>query len=257
LEKYRKRFNIKHLLIIILVLVIVIGVIISVNQFSFKKEHQPPTALADELPNRYRLIDMDNTGITGDADKDGINDQKDIMLGAKGQLENPARYIHIEEGELNYFQGGDPPENLAICTDIIARAFVEAGFNLKDLVYEDIKDNFDKYPIKEIWNRSFCDPNIDYRRIQNLEIFFNRNAKVLDILFNASDEQNLNSWLPGDVVFFDMDRIGYSDNVGIISDNTTRDGVPKVIYNYIDPGYTVEKDILKEKIITGHYRYPK
>ena len=165
--------------------------------------------------------------------------------------------LHIEEGELNYFQGGDPPENLAICTDIIARAFVEAGFNLKDLVYEDIKDNFDKYPIKEIWNRSFCDPNIDYRRIQNLEIFFNRNAKVLDILFNASDEQNLNSWLPGDVVFFDMDRIGYSDNVGIISDNTTRDGVPKVIYNYIDPEYTVEKNILQEKIITGHYRYPK
>lgn len=237
-------------------LVIVIAVIISVNQFSFKKEYRPPTALSDELP-RYRLIDMDNTGITGDADEDGINNQKDIMLGVKKQLGKPAKNIFLEEGETNYYQGGDPPEDLADCTDIIVRAFLEAGFSLKDLVYEDIKENFDKYPIKEIWNRSFCDPNIDYRRIQNLEIFFNRNAKVFDILFNASDEQNLNSWLPGDVVFFDMDRIGYSDNVGIISDNTTRDGVPKVIYNYIDPGYTVEKDILKEKIITGHYRFPK
>ena len=256
MEKYRKRFNIKHLLIIILVLVIVIAVIISINQFSFKKEYQPPTALADELP-RYRLIDMDNIGITSDEDEDGINDQKDIMLGARKQLENPAKNIFLEEGETNYYQGGDPPEGLSDCTDIIARAFFEAGFNLKDLIYEDIKDNFDKYPIKEIWDRSFCDPNIDYRRIQNLEIFFKRNAKVLDILFNASDEQNSNSWLPGDVVFFDMDRDGYSDNVGIISDNTTRDGVPKVIYNYIDPGYTVEKDILKEKIIKGHYRFPK
>ncbi|MCJ7727580.1 MAG: DUF1287 domain-containing protein [Actinobacteria bacterium] len=256
MEKYRKRFNIKHFLIIILVLVIVIAVIISVNQFSFKKEYRPPTALSDELP-RYRLIDMDNTGITGDADEDGINNQKDIMLGVKKQLGKPAKNIFLEEGETNYYQGGDPPEDLADCTDIIVRAFLEAGFSLKDLVYEDIKENFDKYPIKEIWNRSFCDPNIDYRRIQNLEIFFNRNAKVFDILFNASDEQNLNSWLPGDVVFFDMDRIGYSDNVGIISDNTTRDGVPKVIYNYIDPGYTVERDILKEKIITGHYRFPK
>lgn len=237
-------------------LVIVIAVIISVNQFSFKKEYRPPTALSDELP-RYRLIDMDNTGITGDADEDGINNQKDIMLGVKKQLGKPAKNIFLEEGETNYYQGGDPPEDLADCTDIIVRAFLEAGFSLKDLVYEDIKENFDKYPIKEIWNRSFCDPNIDYRRIQNLEIFFNRNAKVFDILFNASDEQNLNSWLPGDVVFFDMDRIGYSDNVGIISDNTTRDGVPKVIYNYIDPGYTVERDILKEKIITGHYRFPK
>ncbi|MFZ3106229.1 MAG: DUF1287 domain-containing protein, partial [Candidatus Hydromicrobium sp.] len=205
MEKYRKRFNIKHLLIIILVLVIVIAVIISVNQFSFKKEYEPGTALADELP-RYRLIDMDNTGITGDADNDGINNQKDIMLGAKGQLGNPAKNIFLEEGETNYYQGGDPPEDLADCTDIIVRAFFEAGFDLRDLVYEDIKENFGQYPIKEIWNRSFCDPNIDYRRIQNLEIFFNRNAKVLDILFNASDEQNLNSWLPGDVVFFDMDR---------------------------------------------------
>jgi uncharacterized protein YijF (DUF1287 family) len=238
------------------VLVITIAVIISVNQFSFKKEYQPPTALSDELP-RFRLIDMDNTGITGDADEDGINNQKDIMLGVKKQLGKPAKNIFLEEGETNYYQGGDPPEDLADCTDIIVRAFLEAGFSLKDLVYEDIKENFGQYPIKEIWNRSFCDPNIDYRRIQNLEIFINRNAKVFDILFNASDEQNLNSWLPGDVVFFDMDRIGYSDNVGIISDNTTRDGVPKVIYNYIDPGYTVEKDILKEKIITGHYRFPK
>jgi len=256
LEKYRKRFNIKNFLIIILVLVIVIAVIISVNQFSFKKEYQPPTALVDELP-RYRLIDMDNTGITGDEDNDGINDQKDIVLGAKKQLETPAKNIFLEEGETNYYQGGDPPGDLAISGDIIARAFLEAGFNLKDLVYEDIKDNFDKYPLKEIWNQSVCDPNIDYRRIQNMEIFFKRNAKALDILFNSSDEQNLKSWLPGDVIFFDMDKDSYSDNVGIISDNTTRDGVPKVIYNYIEPGYTVEKDILKEKIITGHYRFPE
>lgn len=256
MERNRKRINIRHFLIIILVLFIAIAVIISINKFSFKKEYEPVTALSDLLP-RYRLIDMDNIGITSDADNDGINDQKDIMQGAENQLENPARTIRVEEGENNYFKNGDPPENLAISTDIIARAYLEAGFNLKDLVYEDIKDNFDQYPIKEIWNRSFCDPNIDYRRIQNLEIYFKRNAKILGISFNALDEKNLNSWLPGDVVFFDMDGNGHSDNVGIISDNTTRSGIPKVVYNYIDPGYTVENDILKEKVITGHYRFPK
>jgi len=47
-----------------------------------------------------------------------------------------------------------------------------------------------------------------------------------------------------------------SDNAGIISDCTTRSGVPKVIYNYIDPGYTCQMDILGKKTITGHYRYP-
>jgi len=238
------------------VLLIVIAVIISIKEFSFRKEYEPETALSDELP-RYRLIDMDNIGITGDADNDGINDQKDIMQGAKKQLEDPARTIRVEEGENNYFKDGDPPEDLATCTDIIARAYMEAGFSLKDLVYEDVNNNFDSYPIKEIWNRNFCDPNIDYRRIQNLEIFFERNAKILDIYLNASDEKNLNSWLPGDVIFFDMDGDGYSDNAGIITNNTTRSGVPKVVYNYIVPGYTAERDILKEKIITGHYRFPK
>jgi uncharacterized protein YijF (DUF1287 family) len=256
LEKYRKRFNIKHLLIIILFLLIVIAVIISINEFSFKTEYEPGTALADELP-RYRLIDMDNTGITGDADNDGVNDQKDIMLGAKKQLEKPAKNIFLEKGETNYYQGGDPPEDLADCTDIIARAFMEAGFNLRELVYEDIKDNFNQYPLREIWGQTVCDPDIDYRRIQNLEIFFKRNARAFDILFNDSNNDNLNQWLPGDVIFFDMNRDGYSDNVGIISNNTTRDGVPKVVYNYIDPGYTVERNILKEKVITGHYRFPK
>ena len=256
MEKQKKRFNIKHFLIIILVLLIAIVVIISVKKFSFKKEYEPATALVHELP-RYRFIDMDNIGIAGDADNDGINDQKDIMQGAKKQLENPAKNIFLEEGEPNYYQGGDPPENLAISTDIIARAFLEAGFDLRELVYRDISNNFEQYPVKEIWNQRVCDPDIDYRRIQNLEIFFRRNAENLDILFSASDEENLKSWLPGDVVFFDMDRGGYSDTAGIISDNTTRDGTPKVIYNYTDFGYTVEKDILKEKIITGHYRFPK
>ncbi len=256
MERYRKRFNIKHLLLVILFLFIVIAVIVSVNEFSFKKEHEPGTALADELP-RYRLIDMDNIGITGDADNDGINDQKDIMLGAKGQLKKPAKNIFLEEGETNYYQGGDPPEDLADCTDIVARAFMEAGFSLRELVYEDIKNNFNEYPLREIWGQTVCDPNIDYRRIQNLEIFFKRNAGAFDTVFNGAENGNLDQWIPGDVIFFDMDRDGYSDNVGVISDDTTRDGIPKVIYNYIDPGYTVERNILKEKIITGHYRFPK
>jgi uncharacterized protein YijF (DUF1287 family) len=76
------------------------------------------------------------------------------------------------------------------------------------------------------------------------------------INFDYADFDNLIQWLPGDVVFFDMNEAGYTDNVGIISDFTTRKGVPKVIYNYMDPGYTVEEDILGKTSITGHYRFP-
>jgi len=255
IEENKKRLNIKHLLIIIIILIIIIAIIVSIKNFTLKKTYSPPTSLADQLP-RFRLIDMDEIENSGDRDSDGINDQKDIMLGAKKQLEKPARNIFLEEEEVNYYQGGDPPEELAISTDIIARAFIEAGFDLRELVYEDINENFDEYPLRAIWGQTRSDKNIDYRRIQNLEVFFSRNATHMSISFDSSNIEGLEQWLPGDVVLFDMDGDGFTDAAGIISDSTTREQVPKVIYNYIDPGYTTEEDILREKNITGHYRYP-
>lgn len=252
-----RKFTLKHLIIIIVILIIILGITISISQFTFKREHQPPTALSAILP-RFRIVDLDKAGITADKDGNGINDQKDILLGAKKQLENPAKNIFSEGlNEPNYYNGGDPPQEIALCTDIIARAFKEAGIDIRSLVNEDITNNFNQYPLRQIWGQRIPDSNIDYRRIQNLEIFFKRNSQVLIINFDPADHENLNSWLPGDIVFFDMDKDGYTDNAGILSDKTTRKGVLKVIYNYIDPGYTVERDILEISKITGHFRWDK
>lgn len=256
LETERKRFNIKHLIIIIVVLVIVLAVIISITRFTFKKEYKPRTNLVQQLP-RYRVFDMENIGITTDKDSDGINDQHDILIGAKKQLSIKSTNIFapgVEEP--NYYSGGDPPLEYALSTDIVARSFKEAGFDLSGLVDKDISENFDKYPLKELWNQSFTDPNIDYRRIQNLEVFFSRKAQKLTTSSEMDDRKIIESWLPGDVVFFDMDGNGFTDTAGIVSDATTRDGIPKVIYNHTDPGFTVEEDILTTKKVTGHYRYP-
>jgi uncharacterized protein len=254
-EENKKSLNIRHLLVIIIILIIIIAIIVSIKHFTLKKVYSPPTSLAVQLP-RFRLIDMDRIGDFGDRDSDGINNQKDIMLGAKKQLDRPARNIFLEENEPNYYQGGDPPGELAISTDIIARAFMEAGFDLREMVHEDVNENFDEYPLRKIWGQTKSDKNIDYRRIQNLEVFFSRNATHMSILFDSSDIEGLDQWLPGDIVLFDMDGDGFTDSAGIISDSTTREQVPKVIYNYIDPGYTIEEDILREKNITGHYRFP-
>ncbi len=256
METDNKKFNIKHFLIIIIILAIIFAITLSISQFTFKKVYGPPTALALLLP-RFRVINMDSVSIKTDYDSDGINDQKDILEGAKSQLKNPAANIFKNgNNETNYFNGGDPPAEIAICTDIVARAFREAGFDLSQLVNDDIAGNFGSYPLRINWGQTRPDKNIDYRRIQNLEVFFMRNAASYITVFNFSDTGNLDQWLPGDVVFFDMDRDGYTDNVGIISDFTTRKGIPKVIYNYIDPGYTVQKDILSSSSIKGHYRYP-
>jgi uncharacterized protein YijF (DUF1287 family) len=256
MENYNKKFNIKHFMVIIIILVIILAVTLSISKFTFKKEYSPPTALAALLP-RYRVINMEDISVKTDFDSDGINDQKEILQGAKTQLKNPANNIFKKgNNETNYFKGGDPPVEIAICTDIIARAFREAGFDLSQLVNDDIAKNFVSYPLRINWGQTRPDKNIDYRRIQNMEIFFIRNAKSMVAVFDLSDIKNLEQWLPGDIVFFDMDRDGYTDNVGIISDFTTRKGIPKIIYNYIDPGYTVERDILSASSIKGHYRYP-
>jgi uncharacterized protein len=256
-EEDKRRFNIKHFLIIILVLVIALAIVISIRGFTFNKEYEPSTYLASTLP-RFRLIEMNELGIKSDEDNDGINDQEDILLGAKSQLVPPAKNIFaLGEEELNYYKGGDPPKGLAVSTDIIARAMMDAGFVLMDLVYEDITSNFDQYPLRGIWGQTVCDPNIDHRRIQNLEVFFTRNAISLSTVFNPFSKENLDSWYPGDIILFDMDLDGFTDCAAILSDITTREGIPKVIYNYIEPGFTVEEDILEEKVITGHYRFPE
>lgn len=255
-EPEKKRFNIKHLVIIIIVLLIILAVIISITRFTFKKEYEPKTFLAEQLP-RFRIIDMENIGIKTDKDNDGINDQHDILIGAKKQLSQRSQNIFAEGvDESNYYRDGDPPPEYALSTDIVARSLKEAGFDLRMLVDEDINQNFDKYPLKDLWGQSFSDPNIDYRRIQNLEVFFERNAQKLTTYIDPKDKKNLESWLPGDIVLFDMDRNGFTDTAGIISDFTTREGIPKVIYNHTDPGYTIEKEILTTKKITGHFRYP-
>jgi len=255
MDNQTRKFTLKHFIIIIIILIIILGITISISQFTFKREYKPPTALSDILP-RFRMVDLDKAGITGDEDGDGTINQKEILSGAKKQLEAPAKNIFSEGlNEPNYYKDGDPPPEFALCTDIIARAFKQAGLDIRSLVNEDITNNFDQYPLRQIWGQRTPDSNIDYRRIQNLEVFFKRNSQVLLINFDPANYDNLNSWLPGDIVFFDMDKDGYSDNVGILSDKTTRKGVLKVIYNYIEPGYTIEKDILEISTITGHFRW--
>ncbi|MEI7615650.1 MAG: DUF1287 domain-containing protein [Actinomycetota bacterium] len=251
-----KSFRGVFLIVVLVILLIVFVVILSTGKFNFKKIYEPSTALSEILP-RFRLIDVEKLGGTKDNNNNGVSDAADILKGAKKQLEIKASNIFIEGSEQsNYYKGGDPPPEWALNTDIIARSFKEAGFDLRILINTDIKENFAKYPLKAIWNQSVPDIDIDYRRIQNMEVFFKRNVDSLNIRIDPTNEDNLNTWVPGDVVMFDMDGDGYTDNIGIISDSTARNGTPKVIYNYIDPGYTDQTNILSSKIITGHYRYP-
>lgn len=170
-----------------------------------------------------------------DEDGDGIDDYTDILEGAKLEAERKPRY------KSEYYVGGYPPDDEGVCTDVIWRALKNAGYSLKDMVDEDIKNNVDKYPRVE----GKPDPNIDFRRVPNLKVYFERNQISLTLDLNKIEE-----WQPGDIVAFGKSHIG------IISDKRNKKGIPFLLHNGGQP--LREENILEtynnfEKI-TGHYR---
>jgi hypothetical protein len=118
-----------------------------------------------------------------------------------------------------------------------------AGYNLKDLMDADIAAHPQAYP-----HAQNPDPNIDFRRVRNQKVFFDRYLVKL-----TSNLYDLEEWLPGDIVVF------YEDfsHIGIVSDQKNFMGIPYLIHN---TGQTErEEDILVYSnygaTITGHYRW--
>ena len=90
------------------------------------------------------------------------------------------------------------------------------------------------------------DPNIDFRRVPNLRVFFERYAESL-----TTDPYEIAEWQPGDIVTFE------GSHIGIISDKRNRDGVPYLIHNSGQPRR--EEDALlrchRNHPISGHFRW--
>lgn len=187
--------------------------------------------------NVYYAKDFDIETVISktDCDNDGIDDYTDILQGAKIEAENKPTYKSA------YYSGGYPPDNEGVCTDVIWRALKNAGYSLKDMVDEDIKNNVDEYPRVD----GKPDSNIDFRRVPNLKVYFERNQINL-----TTDLSKIEEWQPGDIVVFG------SSHIGIISDKRNKKGIPYLLHNGGQP--LREEDILEVynnyEPITGHYR---
>ncbi len=168
-----------------------------------------------------------------DFNKNGTDDYTDILIGAKADAQNRPVY----DGRY-YGDGGYPPENIGVCTDVVWRAFRNAGYSLRDMVDSDIKNRPDSYD--EITVR---DRNIDFRRVGNLRVFFEEYAEKLTL-----DIKKIEEWQPGDIVIFGNDR-----HIGIVSDKRNRQGIAYIIHNGGQPKR--EENYLKRGDVTGHYRF--
>lgn len=178
--------------------------------------------------------------------------QEKILESAKNQMEENIIL------KVDYYQGGWPPEEEGISVDVINRALLYAGYDLQELIYEDMLENKDDYPFY-LHFRQEIDKNIDFRRTHNQEVFFKKYAITLTNELIPEDEDNLSQWQPGDIVFFDMGGDEWSDIVAIVSDNFSDEGVPLVITSLeaLEKVSEIEMLLKYKDNICGHYRYPK
>ena len=106
------------------------------------------------IPKKYYSgedFNIDYVYSDHDQDKDGVDDYVDLLNGARNFVEQNPKY------KSEYYDGGYPPPGIGVCTDVVAAAFLEAGYDLRELVDQDIRNHREAYPeIKVI------DKNIDY-----------------------------------------------------------------------------------------------
>jgi uncharacterized protein len=167
-----------------------------------------------------------------------------IVNGAKAEARRApvydARYVVLS------YPGGDVPDDRGACTDVVVRALRHAGYDLQQLIHEDMRRNFRLYPRK--YGLSRPDPNIDHRRTPNHVTYFRRRALVLP---TALDGEAAESWQPGDLVYCRLSTgMGHC---GVLSDVRNAQGLPLVIHNM---GRAAQEDVLAHWEITDHFRFP-
>ena len=141
------------------------------------------------------------------------------------------------------YPGGDVPESIGVCTDVVVRAYRRAGIDLQVKVHEDMQRAFKSYP--QLWGMSGPDPNIDHRRVPNLQAFFRRAGAGLPIARDAG------TYRAGDVVTWMLP--GNLPHIGVVTGRQSASGRPLIVHN-IGRGPELE-DMLFTYPITGHYRY--
>ena len=186
-----------------------------------------------DIKNYYTNEDFNISNYISNVDKDGdgIDDQSDILQNVREYISTKPKY------KSKYYDTGYPDDEYGVCTDVIAFGLLGAGYDLMELVNEDIVNHPLDYDITNV------DKNIDFRRVRNLKIYFDRKAISL-----TTDVNEIEQWQGGDIVVFEK-------HIGIISDKRNKKGIPYVIHHANPYQLNYEEDILEHRDdIVGHYR---
>ena len=208
-------------LVVIIILAILLSLILTLYNFNYLP-HKKYTNQDFDIKTYKSAIDKD---------KDGIDDQTDILQNTRKYIAKKPKY------KSKYYETGYPNDNYGVCTDVVAFALLEAGYDLKELVNEDIKKN------KELYNIDIIDKNIDFRRVKNLQVYFKNNAISL-----TTDINDITAWQGGDIIIF-------KKHIGIVSDKRNKKGISFIIHHANPFQLYYEEDVLEKYTdIVGHYR---
>ena len=78
-----------------------------------------------------------------DRDDDGVDDQSDILNGALAYVSTHPKY------KSRYYKAGYPDDGYGVCTDVVAYALKNAGYDLQELVDADIREQPQDYMVEE------------------------------------------------------------------------------------------------------------
>lgn len=218
-ENRKKQLRIRLVCLGVLAVVIIAGLLYKWNVISHAYYYNKDFGIAD-----YKS--------EVDGDGDGIDDQTDILEGVRAYIATNPKYKSV------YYAGGYPDDEYGVCTDVVAQGFLNAGYDLMELVSADIAAAPEEY------NIDTPDKNIDFRRVRNLYVFFQRHATSL-----TTDVSEIDQWQGGDIIVFES-------HIGIISDKRNYNGTVFIIHHGspIQAGY--EQDILEGRDdIIGHFRW--
>ena len=210
----------KTVIIIILLLTILIGTTYALYVYNYLP-HRKYTNADFNIETYKSSVDLDN---------DGIDDQTDILNNVRTYIATKPKY------KSKYYNTGYPNDNYGVCTDVVAFGLKGAGYDLQELVDQDIRENRSKYNIKTV------DKNIDFRRVRNLKIYFDNYAISL-----STSLDDISDWQGGDIVIF-------PSHIGIVSDKRNKDGIPFLIHHANPYQRYYEEDVLNMYKIEGHYR---
>ncbi len=217
MKNFRKNLKIK------LPVYIILGVIV-LSFFLYEFEVIPHPS----FDNAYFHITTYQSQV--DQDNDDVDDQTDILQNTKAYLSTKPKY------KSKYYSIGYPDDEYGVCTDVVAFALLNAGYDIKNLLYEDVLANQEAYNITNI------DKNIDFRRVKNLQVYLARNAISL-----PTDFSDLSAWQGGDIVVFER-------HIGIVSDKRNYKGIPFLLHHANPYQIRYEEDVLEKYTIVGHYR---